>query len=191
MTKTEFLSASLPYKIHLSRDGKKDGGRLRDIRVSNVIDLNGCRLTDRYSVRVGSKSIYYNNIENYIPIVRSLTDLTKPIVQADYNDGKPFVAIVELAKIAFGDISVIETKSKKNISGIRFVDEDSDTCVLAYHHETGSFGANVEILEKTENEFINVYYQIELFQHLLKWHFDLITEDCEKVYVTDEFNPYK
>lgn len=32
-------------------------------------------------------------LKNYIPIVRSLTDLTKPIVQADYNDGKPFVPI--------------------------------------------------------------------------------------------------
>ncbi len=26
---------------------------------------------------------------------------------------------------------------------------------------------------------------------LIKWHFDLITEDCEKVYVSETFNPYK
>ena len=154
MTKQEFLSACLPYKIHLSRDGKKDGGRLRDIRVSNVIGLNGCRLPDRYSVRVGSKSIYYNNIENYIPIVRSLTDLTKPIVQADYNDGKPFVPI-----------DIIQ-----QLSG--------------YDNYEKYIGKIIRL--KNIDEF--PYYLIEF---CLQLHFDLITEDCEKVYVTDEFNPYK
>lgn len=162
MTKTEFLSASLPYKIHLSRDGKKDGGRLRDIRVSNVIDLNGCRLPDRYNVRVGSKSIYYNNIEDYIPIVRPLSDLTKECVQADYNNGKPFVPI----KIILNEI----TESWAKV-GLNYPND-----------ETGLYNDIVSNINYCE------YWIIKL---LLKWHFDLITEDCEKVYVTDEFNPYK
>lgn len=166
MTKQEFLSASLPYKIHLSRDGKKDGGRLRDIRVSNVIDLNGCRLPDRYNVRVGSKSIYYNNIENYIPIVRPLTDLTKPIVQANYNNGKPFVPIVELNKL-FNPYDGME---------------------LVYYINSG-LGWRID--SSRCNTAITFDMMIKPIKQLFIWHFDLITEDCEKVYVTDEFNPYK
>jgi len=182
MTKQEFLSASLPYGLKLkSPYGFRPNYKEKTTR-SGIVRLTG----DMYA------DIENNTFrEDFIHIVRPLSDLTKECVQANYNNGEPFVPIVELAKIEFGDISVIETKSKKNISGIRFVDEDSDTCVLAYHYETSSFGAHVERLEKIKNEFINVYYQIELFQHLLKWHFDLITEDCEKVYVTEDFNPYK
>jgi len=181
MTKTEFLSASLPYGVKVAFS-------------NSTFDVMGVGLIGGDHV-IGLKPFMSVTsclqLEYCYPIIRPISDLTKECVQADYNDGKPFIPIVELAKIEFGDISVIETKSKKNISGIRFLDEDSDTCVLAYHYETSSFGAHVERLEKTENEFINVYYQLQLFQHLLKWHFDLITEDCEKVYVTEDFNPYK
>lgn len=185
MTKTEFLSASLPYKIHLSRDGKKDGGRLRDIRVSNVIGLNGCRLPDRYNVRVGSKSIYYNNIEDYIPIVRPLSDLTKECVQADYNNGNPFIPIVELAKIAF-------QKLKWDIGF------ENGRCYLLYSGGAMAYEFTFSIetlsfycLRCRTSEACAVPYQSELFQLMYKFHFDLITEDCEKIYVTDEFNPYK
>lgn len=44
------------------------------------------------------------------------------------------------------------------------------------------------LYEDSSRVLMMPYPFIQLF---IKWHFDLITEDCEKVYVTEEFNPYK
>jgi len=51
-------------------------------------------------------------------------------------------------------------------------------------------------LDAIEDDFASVDEKINvgsfhLVVQLIRWHFDLLDENCEKVYVTDEFNPYK
>ena len=157
MTKQEFLSASFSYGLHLSRDGKTDSGKLREIRISVREDLNGNKLPDRWTARVGSKAIYYTDLELYAPIVRPLSDLTKECVQADYNNGEPFVPIVELLKNSYFDTSIMPRGE-----------------IMSFAHSY----SRIELI--TLND-------LPLY---LKWHFDIITEECEKVYVTETNNPY-
>ena len=118
-------------------------------------------------------------IEKPTMVVRNIFDLTKPIVQANYNYGKPFVPIVELAKIAniVPDIQSSDTKILKSaiwIDGyeLHFIDAD-----FALFNSGG--------------DEIGVGNQLQLFKQLMVWHFDLITEKCDKVYVTEYFDPYK
>ena len=78
MTKIEFLSASLPYEL-----------KVRVLCGDGVFDTTG---------DLTVKSLYELGESRFTPIVRPLSDLTKPIVQADYNDGNPFIPIMEIQK---------------------------------------------------------------------------------------------
>ena len=134
---------------------------------------------------IGVKEIYSGRYNSFIefpyykPIVRSLDDLTKPIVQVDYNNGEPFVPIMELAKLALDN-----PKSKWKIVDGMAVD-DNTNCFL-FDKKTFDFN-----LVSTKLGMVgSIANQLKLFQLLLKWHFDLITKEYEKVFVTDEFNPY-
>lgn len=178
MTKQEFLSASLPYglQIYYEWDGeiaiKLVGLSYNYKHIYLELKHPHKRETDISLIECAGK-----------PIIRPLSDLTKPIVQADYNDGKPFVPIVELAKIAY----------PKAIKQIRLLDDGvcvidtSCNYVFVYVDEDDSF--NCTYLPEDRNCYVK--NQFQLFQQMIRWHFDLIDEDCEKVYVTDEFNPYK
>jgi hypothetical protein len=146
MTKTEFLSASLPYGLKVKKT------------VFGIYELIGKNNSGTYLVNYND----WVNDSKIIPVIHPLSDLTKPCVQADYNDGNPFVPI----KIMLNEI--IESWAEV---GLNYPND-----------ETGLYKDIVSNINYCE------YWIIKL---LLKWHFDLITEDCEKVYVTEEFNPYK
>lgn len=124
---------------------------------------------------------YY--LSDVFPILRHPSDLTKKISQKDYNDGKPFVPIVELAKIAGYDSCLNILKPKNNEYVVLSNEGHFRFC---YNSKEQWFGVQIGIMHQPI-----VKNQLQLFQQLIKWHFDLITEDCEKVYVTDDFNPYK
>ena len=113
--------------------------------------------------------------DNVLPIIRADSDLVKEITQKDCNEGKPFVPIVELAKMAIGDYDWYI---------------DNNQCV---GNDSG-FGVEFEFngREFKYNDSSRNIYHFELFQQLLKWHFWIDKpEDEEVVYATNEFNPYK
>ena len=125
---------------------------------------------------IGVKEIYSGRYNSFIefpyykPIVRSLDDLTKPIVQVDYNNGEPFMPIVELLK------------PNIDLNGAEFYWIETCICVKG---SVGGFGGTILSIE-------NPCLSLNQFQLLLKWHFwpDMPGGE-EVVYVTDEFNPYK
>lgn len=171
MNKIEFLATSLPHRLKVSYInvmGKPEGSHLYDGELyhADYIDFT------------------FNTI---IPIVRHMDDLTKPCVQADYNNGKPFIPIVELAKMA-GLEELIEVKKENDkiiaFSWFRNGKKSGLRMDLVYNIEHKQFNKTLWIGEQPVN-------QLQLFQQLIKWHFDLIDEDCEKVYVNENFNPYK
>ena len=119
--------------------------------------------------------------------LRSLSDLTKEIE----HKGEVFVPIVELAKIAEGsDIKILDYKQKQSAFGVRYIDRLGDKRVFAYHKETSTFAIN-----SFDYDFFDIcMYQLQLFQQLLKWHFDLFggIESGEAIDVnTLDINPYK
>lgn len=105
----------------------------------------------------------------FIIVARPLSDLTKPIVQANYNGGKPFVPIVELAKICFQNSNIVQ-------NGI----------YAEFRHfwlkfENGNFCSNGAVNN-----------QLQLFLKLIEWHFNLMDESEQFIDVnTLPENPYK
>lgn len=176
MTQKEFLSASLPYglQIYYEWDGEiaiKLVGLSYNYEHMIYLELKHPhkRETDISLIKFAGK-----------PIIRPLSDLTKKCVQADYNDGKPFVPIVELAKMV------------TNISGYKLVNRELGYVLqvkdreFLYHSGTNSFNFFIGSLKEI------VPYQLQLFQQMIRWHFWPDMPDGEEViYVTDEFNPYK
>jgi hypothetical protein len=157
MNKNEFLAASLPYSLKCLY--KKTTFLVSEISLWTVgtnFPTSDCK-----------------------PIVRHMDDLTKPIVQADYNDGKPFIPIVELGKLFVnGGYWYIDE------CGTTVADEDN-YFFLSYSDGDGYFYCE----DLNTGSLVSVN-QLQFFQHLIKWHFNLI-DGSEVVYVTEDFNPYK
>lgn len=59
-----------------------------------------CSITEHdLSIIGGGEYVFYPYFEDVIPLLRPLSDLCDEITHAGYNDGKPFVPIVELARL--------------------------------------------------------------------------------------------
>ena len=143
MKRNEFLAISLPYGL----------------KICDYYDFDRFSISTLGGIQNGS---YYDKegseMENFKSIVRPLDSLTKKCIQADYNDGNPFIPIVELEILS---------------------DRGSDHAFLIAWEDRKYDSSLIECMP------------FWMAQMLLKWHFSLITEDCEKVYVTNDFNPYK
>lgn len=172
MNKEEFLAFSLPYKL-----------KLKGLDGSIAILTNGSGISlGEYSLEWVLRTTLSS------PILHPLSDLTKEI---DCN-GKKFIPIIELAKISFEVCSDLEikVKSKDEISGCMFIDDDDDVIVFVYNYETQSFCAH----QHSNKEFLNVHYQLKMIQKLIEWKFDIagLIEKGEAIDVnTLEINPYK
>ena len=148
MNKQEFLAANLPH-------GLKYQTRICDAVENNLI-LEPSAISKKGFARFDHGGDWgYEAFDDIKPIVRPFDSLTKECVQADYNEGKPFIPIVEIQK------------------------RNDFIHILNNHFVIG----------------VQTIYEIDelptwVTQLLLKWHFDLITENCEKIFVTEEFNPY-
>ena len=146
MKKIEFLAASLPYDL-----------KVKEIDLDLVFSLN-IKLLELISL------LGFNG--QYLPIIRHLESLTKECVQSDYNEGNPFVPIVELNKLFdYKDVEIVYYIN--NGLGWRI----------------GGCFANTAVI--TDMMLIPIC-------QMLKWHFwPNMPEGEEVVYVTDSFNPYK
>lgn len=163
MTKIEFLATSLPSGLKV-----------------NICYFNGC--ADTKCVKLIGRDLDNDLNADYkvIPIIRHLDTLTQECVQADYNNGEPFIPIVELAKIAFPDEEWQLHNSEKE--AISFQDS-------GWHGEFWYDEEYCIILMCGLGHFIN---QLQLFQQLIRWHYwPNKPENEEVVYVTETFNPYK
>ena len=174
MNKQEFYGASLPHKLKVF---PKDS-------LSKILTLDsGIYEWD-----------FERGITNHIPIIRHFDDLTKECTQSDYNEGNPFIPMLELAKmkgwswgvikdgkcyvtqILYGGTSFTETFHYSDNEGFYTITDDD--------YYTGD-EHKVEKVGIKFNHFL-------LYQQLLKWHFWPNMPEGEKVVlVTKDFNPYK
>lgn len=171
MTKQEFISMSLPHDLCIVF--KEDSGRITGLDFFN--EEIYILYKKRYEIAMP--------LQDVVPIIRPFSDLYKECVQSDYNDGKPFIPIVELAMIASENKSApwVITKDMTCVYNDRYKDE--------FRLYDGFFHV---ISDNYRNSFTYIPPQFELFQQLIKWHFwHNMKEDEQVIYVTEEFNPYK
>ena len=170
MTKQEFLAFSLPYDV-------------------KAIDKFECiwiihPYKDALDGLEDNEHLSYENFikeEGHRLILHPLSDLTKPIE----HKGEKFVPIVKLMQIAYeiqdSDITPEKIYVKDNLHTVKISDVE-----FAFDADYNSF------ISMLHNFFSAVPKQLELFQKLIEWHFNLMDIGEEFIDVnTLEVNPYK
>ena len=199
MTKQEYMAMSMPYGLKLMQLRKHYPTPQKDrvVTLDGIADICGLLPSDIYNNEIiNYYTVFYRVDEStsgsdsdtqFIPIVRPLSDLIKEIE----HQGDKFVPIVELAKIAEeSNIKILDYKQKDSVFGVKYISEEGIECVFAFHEEGQVFA----IYSINDRLFDNCMYQLQLFQQLLKWHFDLFggIESGEAIDVnTLDINPYK
>lgn len=193
MTKEEFLAFSLPYRLKCN-------------------DRNPLDKTSVYTYC----GVFYgqdkeNNYENVKPILHPLSDLTKEI---DHN-GERFIPMVRLFEYLqtnhFSDNPLLKLVkfNKDNIISCEFKKYENvkmSDCILKHtvkfnddNIEIHSFRYECDIhrfinRNETQRRPLGIPYQLDLFQKLIEWHFDIggLIDKNEAIDVnTLESNPYK
>ena len=187
MTKQDFLAMSLPYGLHVEvLDYRCDYvGKQYDLLIGI---LQWSKNGDLWCVQtLGGARPSFDRIK---PILRPLSDLTKPIE----HEGEVFVPMVRL----FEYIDTNYFHEDINLKCINFAPEKIISCeykvyeftkatevILMYKENytntfshIKSFRYNPEIRrflmrDETENRPLGVAHQLDLFQQLIKWHFDI------------------
>lgn len=112
---------------------------------------------------------------NYRPVLRPMTDLSSEIIDNGYYGGKPFVPIVELAKLmamrrAFMPLNAYRIVNTKSYVGVT---SNSPDYIFAWDLFDKNFNAwwiGVNDVECGDSIVIpNVH---ELYDYLYRWHFD-------------------
>ena len=104
MKKTEFLGTQLLYELKFKNKNEDSIEQLSG--VDTYITANWTMPQYSDGTLCVYSSIDYSSIwsiDEITPIIRPLDSLVKECVQADYNDGKPFVPIEELRECAICD----------------------------------------------------------------------------------------
>jgi hypothetical protein len=160
MTKKEFMAFSLPYKVSFRIEYGTTNQPIGDYLLTGCYDSG---VIDGVNYNANVKT------DKYKPIIRHISDITKPCVQADYNNGEPFVPISELKKICYG---LEYTTYNSNC-------ENEELFIIS------SCGGQ-------SDDYFYFSEYIKAFMMLISWHFwPDMPEGEEVVYVTEEFNPYK
>lgn len=166
MTKQEFMAFSLPYGLKVKY------------------------ITDRIQHYSATKyEAEFDNIFEVIksmPILRNISDLTKTIE----HKGEKFVPIEELCKISGYNPKNYIIKENKEIKsiGLEYIRYG---CVFQFAVVGLDFKC---IIKRSNGNIEHVINQLQLFQKLIEWHFDIaaLIEKNEAIDVnTLEINPYK
>lgn len=109
--------------------------------------------------------VLFSNFQiDYKIVKHPLSDLTKEI---EVN-GEKFVPIVEICKISETVNKVLRINSKSNICRFDFINGIQEVLRFCYHFNTNHF-------QLTDEEGDNgcILHQMEMFEKLLEWHFDI------------------
>lgn len=148
--------------------------------------------TLKYVDNVGDD--YNTAIQNVKPMLRSLSNLTEPITVEGYNDGKPFVPMIEILILkernTFSKDDLVRSISEKNQPKIidcktkaystgaiehivRHVIETTNMGTLIYSLKYDEQFDRFSYRDETREIVLGVGYQLQLFQMLFKWHFNV------------------
>lgn len=149
------LCGYLPYKLKIKRGER-------------ILVMNTGQGSSTHWVGISAVLKWFNSemVSKPIPLLLPLSALTEPL-----EDGS--VPIVELAKIAFGEIEVLDTTQKDGLYAVKFIDEEEDTTVFSYNTNVCSFQADYMDMEELERRITIVSRQLQLFEYLYSKHFDI------------------
>lgn len=174
------ICSYLPYGLYLQVEAE-DG--------LFVGQFNGYDNNGNISVCCGMQCTYGRcEDDNIKPILRPLSDLTKPIT----HKGETFVPIVELAKINEPEYTSIEINDKGRV----FINTPYVENMTMVYDSINAIFLNLTIRKdgayrlETNRAARN---QQPLFDKLSEWLFDYRDLICQGLAlpVTEEFNPYK
>lgn len=172
MNKEEFLAASLPYNLKCSCS--------LDNKIFNLIGFTSIVNFDIVRLQITNDETQTVCLaQDAIPIIRPMSELTERCIQANYNDGKPFVPIIELAKMYFplADDWSVEDGICSCGSFEHFVFKDG-----VFQHWNDYDGCECEdCMGECKIPHQPVKNQLKLFQKLLQWHFWPDMPEDEKV----------
>lgn len=111
------------------------------------------------------------SLAGYKPVLRPMSDLCKEITDKDYNGGKPFVPIMELAKIAgLSKLEVVEEECDHTFS-VGFSQYICDD-YAAYDFKWLDDRCSFVLTEEDSNNAIEEYGNYRLFDLLHQLKFD-------------------
>lgn len=173
MNKKRFLGFSLDYELKF-RDTFRDSTHI----------LTGIQADTNKKIYQGGVYSHglYMSWENCTPICRPLSDLYNQIT----HKGETFIPIVELAKLAYSKLSwKCEAIGDKCYLCL-------DNGKLAYRFFYSQNEQAFSTISIVSNETKYVPYQLQLFEKLVEWHFNLMDESEPFIDVnTLPENPYK
>ena len=172
------IAGYLPYNLQIvDRDNEVwTVGQLGNISCYNDGDISLFRDNEGYV------SNQYDYVDDIKPILHPMTDLIKPMTVKGYNEGKEFVPLFELAKLAYDEVFGVEPELNEYNSDFSTSLKDSG----AYEFDNFSFNNGMfEILEygeiiksnkRDEYTFVEIVHtplnQCKYFDLLNQWHFD-------------------
>ena len=183
--KIEIFANYLPYKVQMAvfDEQYKDGYIVKElVGLCYVNRYKPFDLSEDEQHLKGVKEIKYwfsdyglnSTVHVVKPILRPLSDITKPIKVDGYNDSKEFVPIVELAKIGqtFQSQSIDNwevTKVSKDFGygHNQYYVQFKDNYVFGYHEKHGFYSSS------NRNKEMDINNQKELWKMLYKWHVDI------------------
>lgn len=160
------LCARLPYGVNLKGFGL-------------LTAVSSEREYTHYYAQKYNGSRQKTSVSNPIPYLFPTSALTKPIQLANYNNGEPFVPVVEITTEA--------NKREESSEYYSFIYEVRDNWI---HLSRGSYDDYERIpIWDIENKCSNApNWIIEL---LNQWHINFRLNHDQFIEVTEEFNPYK
>lgn len=154
-----------------------DGVKVFDVWEENVLDIDYTSQT--YDTKSVGLKVCIDRNERFKPILFSTSALKNPIQIASYNNGEPFVPVVEITTEA--------NKREESSEYYSFIYEVRDNWI---HLSRGSYDDYERIpIWDIENKCSNApNWIIEL---LNQWHINFRLNPNQFIEVTDSFNPYK
>ena len=156
--KLEHLAPYLPYSVQcLCYDGEDD---------REPIDLWYC-VSSYYSPNKIKRGLDPLMGSTWKPILRPLSDLAKEIE----HNGKKFVPLFVLNQMRGVTSPIKDYKFERNDSGSYQGIDTSKTHECFWGHNT--FWFEEETISFYDNSKAGISPQLEMFQKLFKWHFDV------------------
>lgn len=181
------IAGYLPYGLNIY-DRKRGITTVWNWQSADCSDWNG---EDKVETISGEQ--YSEELVLATPVLRPTSDLYREITDKDYNGGKPFVPIMELAKIAgLSKLEIVEEECDHTFSvGVsQYICDDYQSYDFKWSDDRCSF----VLTEKDSNNAVEEYGNYRLFDllHQLKFDYRGLIDAGLAVSVYDlKRNPYE
>lgn len=169
MNKQEFMAMSLPFSLKCTANGLDKAYRLKGI------------FEDKYTLSNSSYGGYFSpRIDTIKPILRPLSDLINPclnerfipiaeLLKIEQNSGLKYAKITpKILDITFNENSEGNTYELKYQEP--YTNMEDGIIIFSYSEKFRRFG---KVMLQPYKQPLGIGFQLDMFQQLVKWHFDI------------------